>query len=107
MSFIMKKDLVLLKEQLKSTYKVLYNTFKDLDWENLNSIKIERARHQLDVMSSDCGTYKNIKDIKNRKTQGFKLLVADEKPKMNHIGREMRVDIEKNYYTSSRIINIR
>jgi hypothetical protein len=107
MSFLKKEDLMLLKEQFKSTHNVLPSRFKDLDGEDLNTLKIERTRHQSVVMSSDYGTYKNIKDIKRGQTQAFKLPGADEKAKKNPIGREMRVDIDKNDNASSRINNIK
>jgi hypothetical protein len=64
MSFLKKEDLMLLKEQFKSTHNVLPSRFKDLDGEDLNTLKIERTRHQSVVMSDDYSSYKNAKDIK-------------------------------------------
>ena len=78
---------MLLKEQFKSTHNVLPSRFKDLDGEDVNNFKLERARHHSVVMSAgDLGTNKNGKDIKRVQTQGFKLPGADEKAKKNSIG---------------------
>ncbi len=77
---------MLLKEQFKSTHNVLPSRFKDLDGEDVNNIKAERARHQSIVMSGDFASNKNGKDIKRGQTQAFKLPGADEKAKKNPIG---------------------
>jgi hypothetical protein len=86
MSQLKKEDLMLLKEQFKSTHYVLPSRFKDLDGEDLNTFKIERARHQSVVMSGDFASSKNVKEIKRGQTQGFKLPGADDKAKKNPIG---------------------
>ena len=86
MSQLKKEDLMLLKEQFKSTHNVLPSRFKDLDGEDLNTLKIERARHQSVVMSGDFASNKNAKDIKRGQTQAFKLPGADDKAKKNPIG---------------------
>ena len=86
MSDLKKDDLMLLKEQFKSTHNVLPSRFKDLDGDDVNNIKAERSRQQSIVMSGDYASSKNGKEMKRGQTQALKPTGADEKAKKNPIG---------------------